>query len=361
MAQDLTQIKMGEMRPNLFRIHWNFQKLMKKSGHLDLGIYKQEFQLCGAQQGVSGRKFSITCHLKSVDGNNMRQFTITVEEITRKPTSSEEKPVHSTSHETQPKRQKLDLKELQSYFQRLEHIWMHVGPLSDGYNPLPLIETKTGGWQADCSGKTLTVCFILWMDFGSNTVSEKKTATRLSALFKNQFMCDVQFLFKDGHQSIGAHAAILSASSPVFAAMFQSDFVESKKRQVNIDNIEPQIFNHLLSFFYCGTAPKLTEIKSIQLLLQAAHMYDIEALENECVNMWKKQLRLDNALEMLICSHANSVATPELYETTMAFFLKNIRIFSAQPECLEIMKKHPELCLQVNKQLEVMELPYTGK
>jgi hypothetical protein len=125
---------------------------------------------------------------------------------------------------------------------------MHVGPLSDGYNPLPLIETQSGGWQVDCSGKTHTVCFILWMDFGSNTVSEKKTATRLSALFKNQFKCDVQFLFKDGHQSIGAHAAILSASSPVFAAMFQSDFVESKKRQVNIDNIEPKILTSCCPF-----------------------------------------------------------------------------------------------------------------
>ena len=153
-------------------------------------------------------------------------------------------------------------------------------------------------------------------------------------------MCDVQFLFKDGHKSVGAHAAILSASSPVFAAMFQSDFVESKKRQVNIDNIEPQIFKQLLSFFYCGTAPKLTDIRSIQSLLEASSFYGVKALLEKCVKMLEKQLKTKNAI---------------VRETSSSF-----RPIFSQPEWLDLLKNHPELCPPIDQRVSTLR-PKTKK
>ena len=75
MAENLTPIKLDEMRPGLFRIHWTVFEIKK-----NLGIYKEEFELCGSQ---SGRKFKITYHLKSFVENNSNNhdYTVTIDEI----------------------------------------------------------------------------------------------------------------------------------------------------------------------------------------------------------------------------------------------------------------------------------------
>ena len=78
MAENLTPIKLDEMRPGLFRIHWTSFMEIKKN----LSIYSEEFQLCGSQ---SGCKFKITYHLKSFpslkNNSNNCDYTVTIDEI----------------------------------------------------------------------------------------------------------------------------------------------------------------------------------------------------------------------------------------------------------------------------------------
>jgi speckle-type POZ protein len=357
MAINSLTIKLEETRPGLFRICLTIPYDRK------LGIYKQgEFKLCGSEPGVSGRKYSITYSLNSVAVNSLH-FTLTMDEISSNEGSSghEVNAGRSTSHEDRPKRPKVEnAQELVPGILRPVYIWMqHYRNYYDlkVSNPLQFIETNSGQWQADYKNYSDNWGSVqIWMDFGINTAT-KKIVTGLSTLFQNQTFCDVQFRLKDG-QSVGAHVAILSAGSPVFTTMFQSNFVESITRQVNINNIEPQVFKQLLSFLYNGGVPKLTEVKSIQSLLEAADMYDVEALKDECVNMLQTIQNTDNVIEILIWAYF--FPNQKLLDAATQFVVKNsLHIFS-QPEWMELVKDYPELCVKVNQSMAVTMQSNTG-
>ncbi len=112
----------------------------------------------------------------------------------------------------------------------------------------------------------------IWIDFGTGTTREKNLdimSKGLTEMFYNQHLCDVHFDFKDS-QTVGAHVVILSAGSPVFSAMFRSEFLESQTKKVNIIDIEIEVFRQLLIYLYTGSSPKLAEENMTQLLFVAA-------------------------------------------------------------------------------------------
>ena len=49
-----------------------------------------------------------------------------------------------------------------------------------------------------------------------------------------------------------AHKNILAARSEVFAAMFQHPTKEKLSNQIEIEDIEPEVFQELLRFIYTG-------------------------------------------------------------------------------------------------------------
>ena len=59
---------------------------------------------------------------------------------------------------------------------------------------------------------------------------------------------DVEFLV--GEKSFWAHRFIVSARSPVFAAMFSSDMIEATKGKVEIVDTEADVFETFLKFLY---------------------------------------------------------------------------------------------------------------
>jgi len=61
------------------------------------------------------------------------------------------------------------------------------------------------------------------------------------------------FKFLVGNESFSAHRSLLSARSPVFAAMFRSGKLESQTGEVRLDDVEPSIFRWFLKFMFTGT------------------------------------------------------------------------------------------------------------
>lgn len=97
-----------------------------------------------------------------------------------------------------------------------------------------------------------------------------------TAAVEKQFT-DVEFLV--GDKSLGAHRFLLSAVSPVFAAMFQSGMEEALTGKVRIGDVDPGTFKHFLEFLYTGrveTAAKKEE------LLAVADKYQVETLVHLC-------------------------------------------------------------------------------
>lgn len=164
-------------------------------------------------------------------------------------------------------------------------------------------------------------------------------------MLHSQSLCDVNFFFKCGN-SIGAHVVILSAGSPVFKAMFQSEFVESKTRRVDIDDIEMEVFNQLLIFLYSGKAPKLAvnDENTTKSLYEAADKYGVVLLQKECVKKLLSILSTENVIELFVWAQFHSIK--KLLEKAMSFIMQNCEELCSRPEWLGFMKNHPETCLE---------------
>ena len=190
--------------------------------------------------------------------------------------------------------------------------------------------------------------FEIWMDFGTKTAGEKTIMDGLSQLFTEQIQWDIQFQFKGG-ETVGAHVVILSAGSPVFAAMFRTDMVEAQTRRVTIENIERNVFWQLLIYLYTGSCPKVEYDNMTQLLFEAADMYDVETLKCECVDILLARLTVDNAVDLLIWAHLRSI--PNLFEASMEVIENNGPLLCFTPEWAELTSSFSDLCLAATKRI----------
>lgn len=127
------------------------------------------------------------------------------------------------------------------------------------------------------------------------SLGEIKILEGFGKLFENQSHCDIQFLFKTG-ETVGGHVAVLSAGSPVFAAMLHSDFVEARTGKIQVKAGDFAVFYELLTYLYTGSSPKLKNPDITQKLYELADLYDVKSLRHECVNAIATGLTFENVL-----------------------------------------------------------------
>ena len=82
--------------------------------------------------------------------------------------------------------------------------------------------------------------------------SYRFVAESLGVLLENGNHKDVVLEVGPAQKQFQAHRNILAARSPVFAAMFEHDCVESRNSKVVIPDVEPEAFESLLAFIYTG-------------------------------------------------------------------------------------------------------------
>ena len=227
-----------------------------------------------------------------------------------------------------------------------EYVWI----ARENHDDILLHETEPGIWRlAKLSSKKKRLTINLWMDFGTKTQGEKKIMNGLADLFVNQSHCDVQFRLKDELTTVGAHVAILSAGSPVFAAMFQTECLESRTRKVVINDIQMNVFWQLLTYLYTGNAPDLENEEITQLLFEAADKYGVTTLKNECVDVILHQLTVSNVISLLVWANFHSIHL--LYEAAMTFIAVNGRHLCFRPDWVKLMTDYPGLCLSATQRI----------
>ncbi|KAL6623259.1 hypothetical protein ACP70R_033138 [Stipagrostis hirtigluma subsp. patula] len=107
----------------------------------------------------------------------------------------------------------------------------------------------------------------------------------LGELLRSQAGADVTFVVSG--DSFAAHKNILSARSPVFMAEFFGNMKERSSGQVEIKDMEPAVFDAMLSFIYTDTVPMFDQKVEIattiaQHLLVAADRYGLGRLKLIC-------------------------------------------------------------------------------
>lgn len=115
---------------------------------------------------------------------------------------------------------------------------------------------------------------------------------QLSKLRKNNDLCDISIIVAD--KVFRAHKIVLISSSPYFKAMFLSGLVESLKDTVTLQNIEPEAFEAILDMIYDGKI--LISVGTVQSILCAASIFQIDHLKQACSEFMIKQLSPHNCL-----------------------------------------------------------------
>ena len=108
----------------------------------------------------------------------------------------------------------------------------------------------------------------------------------LETLATNDEFTDIEIQCKDIR--IKAHKAILGSRSSVFKAMFTNACKESQTGSVNINNMEPEVLQDLITFMYSCKVKKLKE--NVADLFIAADMYMMESLKGRLYVLFKARV-----------------------------------------------------------------------
>lgn len=112
----------------------------------------------------------------------------------------------------------------------------------------------------------------------------------------NKDTVDVQFTFpKEENQAIGAHKMLLSSISPVFEAMFNGNWKESKMDEHPLVDVTFNVFTGFLEYFYSGEV--MLDGGNIGEILNLANKYDLPDLMSSCSSFLCDYVDVDNAID----------------------------------------------------------------
>ncbi|XP_057367797.1 speckle-type POZ protein-like [Daphnia carinata] len=228
------------------------------------------------------------------------------------------------------------------------YMWLTIGKdvTKHFFEKSPENKWQSRSISTDFPSEYHTFYGVLWIKFNSVGIGEIKVVRRMAELLDQQTHCDVQFVFESG-QRVGGHVAILSISSPVFKHMFTNDRMT---RQVDIADIQEDIFKDLLHYIYTGhTGTPLTETKAQSLYL-AAEKYDIEGLREECVDVLLFDIQLNNAIDLMIWAEAHSIDS--LREAAIKFVAEHFHTIRETTKWEYLAGIHPDLSVRVTRTIK---------
>lgn len=88
------------------------------------------------------------------------------------------------------------------------------------------------------------------------TISDhaSRTVSKISSYLRQGFLCDVVFICGHGQikHRIAAHRLVVATLSDYFRAMFESNMLETKQREIIINDIDPDALEKLILYAYEG-------------------------------------------------------------------------------------------------------------
>jgi len=110
----------------------------------------------------------------------------------------------------------------------------------------------------------------------------------LSYILQDPSTHDVTFKTSDGG-SVSAHRVIMGARSPVFHAMLYGNTKEKTESEIELPTVDTEILRMLVGFIYTGQMWPVDSDRRLDLL-QAAHYFDVEVLQDMCTDLIAQSL-----------------------------------------------------------------------
>ena len=120
-------------------------------------------------------------------------------------------------------------------------------------------------------------------------------AKRLNMLRRQDHLCDVTVVTKDDKE-FKAHKNVLSATSPFFCKLLQSDMKESQEGIAWFEEISGAVMEDVLEFVYTGSVVVTPENPTD--LIVAANYVVIPGLETVSGRSLERQMRKSNCISI---------------------------------------------------------------
>ncbi|XP_070494378.1 TD and POZ domain-containing protein 2-like [Chironomus tepperi] len=157
-----------------------------------------------------------------------------------------------------------------------------------------------------CNGKKIAKLLCCEFDLLDITISQKlpkinnDLKTDLEKALFNEDLSDFTFILDN--TKIPVSRLLLSARSPVFNRMFNSDFKEKgENSQVLETNMTSESFKELIRYIYIGEVNDISNY--VYDLLEAAEYYQIDGLKTICEEELLLSLSLDTAKKIFQVAH----------------------------------------------------------
>ena len=138
------------------------------------------------------------------------------------------------------------------------------------------------------------------------------------------------FSLRTGDRVVECHRVIIAAVSPVLKAMLKSKMKEFTEKQIQLDNISPQIMDILIKYIYCGETRISKEI--LRDVVEAADFLQMDDLKQMCVEQATPLIHPKNVISWFkfsgrlnlpgLLSHCSNIMTSQLYEIRSFNFIK---------------------------------------
>ncbi len=201
----------------------------------------------------------------------------------------------------------------------------------------------------DRSGRLTFSCEILTLvrktsDSSSNPPGVAfNCSDRLATQFEELFDCmeNSDVIFKIGGRQFPAHKVILVTRCQVFAAMFKHETKEKLSNEIEIKDVEPDVFQQLLRFIYTGKLSlKTMETMAVALFI-AADKYLLDQLKDKCELFLQYKMTPVNCLELLL--HGDLLNLAKSKKEAAVFFRQHIERVMATDKWKTVEQEYPSL------------------
>ena len=162
-------------------------------------------------------------------------------------------------------------------------------------------------------------------------------AKRLNMMRKQDHLCDMTLATKDGKE-FKAHRNVLSAASPFFFKLFQSDMKENREGIVRFEEISGAVMEDVLEFIYTGSV-EVTQENSKDLIAVANYLV-IPGLKNLPGQFLEQQITKSNCISTFY--FAEMYQCNELITNTRKFIHANFASVAEMDEFLNLEAKEVE-------------------
>ena len=162
-------------------------------------------------------------------------------------------------------------------------------------------------------------------------------AKRLNMLRRQEHLCDITLVTKDDKE-FKAHRNVLSAASPFFLKLLQSDMKENREGIVRFEEISGAVMEDVLKFIYTGSVEVIQE--NVEDLIATANYLLIPGLKTVSERFLEEQMSESNCVSTFY--FAEMYQCDELITSSTKFIHANFASVAEMDEFLNLEAKEVE-------------------